>query len=120
MSRVVRIGRHRYDVYIGRACRGLPCSPYANPFIVGKHGTREDVLRMYKEWIYRQPRLIEKAQRELPGKVLGCWCAPKPCHGDILIEIVSRVDAWETLPNDDIDLILRGKDHSPEKPGVQS
>jgi len=24
---------------------------------------------------------------ELKGKRLGCWCAPLPCHGDILREL---------------------------------
>lgn len=24
---------------------------------------------------------------ELNGKVLGCWCAPGPCHGDVLVEL---------------------------------
>ena len=24
---------------------------------------------------------------ELQGKVLGCWCAPLPCHGDVLVEL---------------------------------
>lgn len=22
------------------------------------------------------------------GKVLGCWCKPRDCHGDILVELV--------------------------------
>lgn len=93
MASVVRIGRRvKYDVYIGRACRGLPCSPYANPFIIGKHGSREEVIQKYKEWIYKQPKLIERARRELRGKVLACWCAPKKCHGDVLVEIASRGD----------------------------
>ena len=27
---------------------------------------------------------------ELEGKILGCWCKPKSCHGDILIEIIEE------------------------------
>lgn len=107
MSKVVRVGHGiPYDVYIGRACRNLPCSPYANPFVIGRHGDREDVIRMYKEWIYRQPRLIERVRKELPGKVLGCWCAPKPCHGDVLVEIASPCVTWEAAPHDDLSEIL--------------
>jgi hypothetical protein len=25
-----------------------------------------------------------KRVAELEGKVLACWCAPQPCHGDVL------------------------------------
>jgi len=32
-----------------------------------------------------KPELLEKLP-ELKGKVLGCWCAPKEYHGDILSE----------------------------------
>ena len=28
---------------------------------------------------------------ELRGKILGCWCKPKPCHGDILVKLVEEV-----------------------------
>ena len=24
----------------------------------------------------------------LDGKRLGCYCKPKPCHGDVLVELV--------------------------------
>jgi hypothetical protein len=34
--------------------------------------------------------MIEKAKRELKGKVLGCWCSPKACHGDILAKIANE------------------------------
>ena len=26
---------------------------------------------------------------ELRGKILGCWCAPKVCHGDVLVELAA-------------------------------
>jgi hypothetical protein len=22
---------------------------------------------------------------------LGCWCSPKPCHGDVLIELIKNL-----------------------------
>jgi hypothetical protein len=28
----------------------------------------------------------------LKGKVLGCFCKPKECHGDILVELVEKLD----------------------------
>jgi hypothetical protein len=27
---------------------------------------------------------------ELEGKTLGCFCKPKPCHGDVLLELLSQ------------------------------
>ena len=30
-----------------------------------------------------------KDLHELKGKTLGCFCKPKRCHGDILVELVS-------------------------------
>lgn len=66
-----------YDVYIGRP------SKWGNPFILGNDGSRSEVIRKYEEWIRQQPDLLEQLY-ELDNKVLGCWCSPKPCHGDIL------------------------------------
>ena len=28
---------------------------------------------------------------ELKGKVLGCWCAPEGCHGDVLAELADSL-----------------------------
>lgn len=89
-TRVVHCRKEPFDVYIGRSNPryGLPKSPYANPFEVGQDGTREEVIEKYKDWLLAQPELVESARRELHGKVLGCWCKPKTCHGDVLVEIV--------------------------------
>ena len=77
MIKVVHCKKDKYDVYIGRP------SKWGNPFNIGKDGSREEVIEKYKQWIIRQPRLL-KDVKMLRGKVLGCWCAPKACHGDIL------------------------------------
>jgi hypothetical protein len=34
-----------------------------------------------------QPALVERARRELRGHDLTCWCAPLPCHADVLLEV---------------------------------
>ena len=34
-----------------------------------------------------QESLRNKIKNELKGKILGCWCKPLPCHGDIIIKI---------------------------------
>ena len=81
---VVHCKRNEYDVYIGRP------GPWGNPFEIGKDGTREEVVEKYAEWLLAQPALVERAKIELKDKVLGCWCAPKLCHGDILVELANE------------------------------
>lgn len=83
--RVVHCKKEPYDVYIGRP------SKWGNPFIIGKDGTREEVIRKYKEYILSKPELMNDLV-ELKGKTLGCWCKPERCHGDILIELVKEYE----------------------------
>lgn len=70
-------------VYIGRP------SKWGNPFLIDVHGSRKVVIRMYREWLLAQPELVVAAKKELAGKDLLCWCSPKACHGDVLLEIAN-------------------------------
>jgi hypothetical protein len=79
---VVHCKKAKYDVYIGRP------SKWGNPFEIGRDGDRETVIRKYREWVVTQPHLMA-ALPELRGKVLGCWCAPKACHGDVLSSLAN-------------------------------
>jgi len=86
MIQVVNIKKGAsYDVYIGRANRwlNLDGSKWQNPFVMKNEGVREEVLKQYEDYIRQRPHLLN-ALKELDGKVLGCYCAPKKCHGDIL------------------------------------
>ena len=79
------------DVYIGRAMnRGgwnLKKSKWANPFTVKDCGSVEEAVKKYKKYILGNEELLSQLE-ELRGKTLGCWCAPGPCHGDILVELL--------------------------------
>jgi hypothetical protein len=81
---VVHYKKKKYDVYIGRP------SKWGNPFVIGIDGTRSEVIEKYREWILTQPDLLNSLH-ELKGKTLGCWCAPKRCHGDILEEMANKL-----------------------------
>jgi len=59
---------------------------WGNPFKVGRDGTRDEVIAKYEAWIQTQPELMA-ALPGLRGKVLGCWCAPLACHGDVLMRL---------------------------------
>ena len=57
-----------------------------DPFVVGRDGTREEVIKKYRAWAMLN---ITKADLlALSGKVLGCFCRPQACHGDVLVEMV--------------------------------
>lgn len=71
-------------VYIGRG------SPYGNPFVIGKHGDRDDVCDKYEAMLLNTPTLLAKVKVELKGKDLVCFCAPKRCHGDTLLRIANE------------------------------
>jgi len=58
--------------------------------MIGRDGTREEVIEKYKRYLLRTPGLLDKARRELKGLVLGCCCKPLPCHGDVLAELVDE------------------------------
>jgi len=66
-------------MYIGRG------SNWGNPFIIGKHGERNEVIAKYL--VYAIKRLASEPEWLKPlEKATGlvCFCAPKACHGDVL------------------------------------
>ena len=75
-------------------------SPFANPFKVGKNGTREEVINKYRDYIVAKIENGEISYEQienLKGKTLGCWChgpdeVDPPCHGDVLVKIL---DVWD-------------------------
>lgn len=68
--------------YVGRP------SQWGNPFVIGRDGTREQVIEKYRAWISGQPALLRDLP-ELSGKDLICWCAPLACHADVLLELAN-------------------------------
>lgn len=93
-ARVVHVGRAEYDVYIGRAVprAGLHASKWGNPFRLPKgYDVKADpdkILERYEAHVRSRPDLMA-ALPELRGKVLACWCAPNPCHGDVLLRLAN-------------------------------
>lgn len=88
MPRVLNQSHHGIppaSVYIGRP------SKWGNPFVIGPNGNRAQVIALYREWIMKQTQLLESLG-ELRGKDLVCYCAPLPCHGDILLALANQDD----------------------------
>jgi len=89
--RVVHCKKETYDVYIGRPSKwGNPFSHLDNTLADFKVATRDEAIDKFEEWLLTQPELLAAVKTELRGKVLGCWCAPKKCHGDVLLRLVNE------------------------------
>jgi hypothetical protein len=94
-TEVVNLSKEAFDVYIGRPSPRRPEGPWGNPFIIGVHGTRAQVIQKFG-WALRnsdKPEFVWMRQHiaELKGKRLGCFCAPLPCHGDELAKMADAV-----------------------------
>ena len=87
---VVHCKKAPFDVYVGRP------SVWGNPFS-HRPGTkarylvasRQEAIAGYERWLMNQPQLLALLPT-LRGKVLGCWCAPLPCHGEVLARLANR------------------------------
>lgn len=75
-------------VYIGRG------SIWGNPFS-HKEGTKaiwkvdsvSDAIKHYREYLWaaiQEGDVTIEMLKELDGKRLACYCAPNPCHGNII------------------------------------
>lgn len=76
-------------VYVGRP------NKWGNPFKIGDlddeghYITRQQSIDHYLMWITGKLDRKELDIGELKGKDLVCWCAPLPCHADILLELAN-------------------------------
>lgn len=87
MPRVLNRKTHEIPVdamYVGRP------SKYGNPFVIGRHGTREQVIERYRDHLKSNPHLVNLARQELRGKDLVCFCSPLACHADVLLEVANE------------------------------
>ncbi len=82
-------------VYIGRG------SKWGNPFRIGPDGDRVAVIARYERWLADQHHLL-RALDEFRGRDLVCFCAPRPCHGDLLLRLANatrdaRIAWWRAV-----------------------
>ena len=84
----VHFKREKFDVYIGRpSIWGNPYSHKEGTLAEFKVSTRKEAIEKYRIYLLNNPDLLLKIE-ELRGKTLGCWCKPKSCHGDVIIEVL--------------------------------
>jgi Domain of unknown function (DUF4326) len=82
-------------VYIGRG------SKWGNPHRIGPDGDRAAVIAKYERWLADQHQLL-RALDELRARDVLCFCAPKPCHGDLLLRLANatrdeRIAWWRAV-----------------------
>jgi hypothetical protein len=95
---VVHCMRDDYDVYIGRGKdpNSQAWGEWGNPFshrdsgsaMVTKANSVEEAIERYKADLWQRlksGKLSVEKLAALKGKTLGCWCAPSPCHGEVLV-----------------------------------
>ncbi len=97
MTKVVNKYKERYDVYIGRG------SIFGNPYTHIKNkntkaefivNTREEAVEKYRKYFYNKINADKNFKNEvlkLKNKTLGCFCKPKACHGDIIVEYLEKL-----------------------------
>jgi hypothetical protein len=84
-------------VYVGRGPEWAP-NEFGNEFIIGKDGTREEVIEKFRQRLLADPVRVARVKEVLKGKNLVCWCAPKPCHADVLLEIANQPEEERRRP----------------------
>lgn len=76
----------RSGIYIGRG------SPYGNPFKIGEHGNRDEVIKRFEKYFYERLKKEKKfrtAVNCLRGKHLLCYCSPLTCHGNVIADYLN-------------------------------
>lgn len=91
-TKVVNIMTDRFDVYIGRPTK------WGNPFRVGKDGNRKEVIEKFY-WYLKDSEYLLNRIPLLVGKSLGCYCKPKPCHGDAIIRVMRELEVIDFFNN---------------------
>ena len=97
-TKIVNKATDSFDVYIGRGSKwGNPYSHLSNTKAEFKVSSRNEAIQSYYLYItVGEGKHLQNDLHELKGKTLGCYCKPKKCHGDILIDLI-MYKKWENL-----------------------
>ena len=90
---VVHCKKTEYEVYVGRGENSI----WGNPFDMKNEDERELVVHQFTDYLIKNKELLNKVG-ELTDKTLGCWCAPKLCHGDMLTWLTTNKTRWIPAP----------------------
>ncbi len=80
-----------FDIFIGRPSKfGNPYSHLPKSAAKFRVKTRQEAVEKYREYIMGRPDLLADIE-QLRGKILGCFCHPATCHGDVLAELANEL-----------------------------
>lgn len=97
MTKVVNKRNSKYDIYIGRpSIWGNPFSHLNGTLAKYKAASRQDAINKYENYLRNNKELMSRLP-ELKGKILGCWCKPLECHGDVLVRLVEYYYGNKTI-----------------------
>lgn len=93
-TRVVNKYKETYSVYIGRGSKwGNPFSHLPNTKAKYVVNSREEAIKKFEEYILNgEGKHLLNDLYELKGEVLGCFCKPKSCHGDVLVKLLNKME----------------------------
>ena len=94
------LNKHQAGIPAGAVYIGCG-SKWGNPFRIGCDGDRAAVIAKYERWLADRHHLL-RALDELRGCDLACFCAPRACHGDLLLRLANathevRVVWWRAV-----------------------
>lgn len=88
-TRVVNQYEEPYEVYIGRpSVWGNPYSFHSGTLAKNQVADRNAAIIAFRG--YAKARLEDEPDwlEPLCDKVLGCFCKPQACHGDVIVELL--------------------------------
>lgn len=91
-----KVGIPKGSVFIGRP------APFGNPKVIGKDGTREEVIAWYRGYLRdkileRDPVIIDALRELTEDTDLVCFCDPKPCHGEVIREYWQEIRTYDSF-----------------------
>lgn len=109
-SSIVNLSMDAYEVYAGRGRQvksnmltpGLETGEegwLGNPHPIGfcticnEEHSRDECIQAFKTDFYRKlenDAIFRESVSALQGKILGCYCKPKACHGDIIVAWINK------------------------------
>ena len=88
---IVNIRYSKYDVYIGRAGKGQS-GDFGNPYNGPNRNKNIEDFRIYFLKRIKEDPEFKRKVLKLKGKILGCFCKEKACHGDIIADYLNNLE----------------------------
>jgi len=86
-----------FDVYVGRGSKWGNPYPLTGSSREEKLESRKVVIRRFEEYFLATSDLLDSVV-SLQGKRLQCFCAPLPCHADVLAFYADAIYLFGELP----------------------